>query len=77
MKSKKTVQDKLYLPLKLNGDKLEYMLDSRGKVKHYRSEETLLEYTPDCDKIAVYKLINIKDICLSTVSKQENARKIF
>lgn len=59
MKSRKTVQDKIYLPLKLNNDKLEYMFDSRGKLKSYRSEESLLEYSSNCDKIVVYKLHKI------------------
>ena len=61
MKSRKLVQDKWYLPLKEKNGKLEYMFDGRGKIKSYRSQESLLEYSSDCDKIAVYKLSNIKD----------------
>ena len=61
MRSRKTVQNKLYLPLKEKNNKLEYMFDARGKLKSYRSETTLLEYSSDCDKIATYKLSNVKD----------------
>ena len=66
MKSRKTVQNRLLVPLKLNNNKLEYMFDNRGKLRSYRSEETLLEYSPDCDKIATYKLSGIKDNNSST-----------
>ena len=66
MKSRKKVQDKLYLPLKVNNGKLEYMFDPRGKMKSYRSEETLKEYSPDCDTIAVYVL---KEIISQTKKK--------
>lgn len=61
MKSRKKVQDKWYVPLKEINGNLEYMFDNRGKLKSYRSEDTLEEYSPDYDRIAVYKLSNIKD----------------
>lgn len=61
MKSRKIIKKELYIPLKQNGDKFEYMFDNRGKLKCYRSEETLLEYCPDCDKIAIYTLSDIKN----------------
>ena len=71
MKSRKTVQDKLYIPLKEKNGILEYMFDPRGRFKSYRSEESLEEYCPDYDKIAVYKLDNIKNISKSGVKTRE------
>ena len=73
MKSRKKVQDRLYLPLKVNNGKLEYMFDPRGKMKSYRSEETLKEYSPDYDEIAIYKLFSIKkNIIKKLNSNKEN-----
>ena len=60
--TKQNIQNKLYLPLKLNDDKLEYMFTSHGKIKSYKSTEALIRYSPDCDKIATYKLTSIQDI---------------
>lgn len=64
--TKQTIQNKLYLPLKLNKSKLEYMFDTHGKRKEYKSIDMLLRYSPDCEKIAVYK---IKEIITPTHKK--------
>ena len=52
---------KLYLPLKQNNGTLEVMIDSRGKVRMFKSEQTLQFHIKDFDKIGIYTLTYVKD----------------
>ena len=60
-KRKCSLQNKLYLPIKLNGDKKEFMVESHNKIKSYKSTQSLLTYTPDCDLIATFTMSSIID----------------
>lgn len=62
IKSKQTIQDRLYVPLKFDDkNKLGYMYNSHGKLKSYKSTTSLKLYAPGYDRIAMYKLSNIQD----------------
>lgn len=62
IKSKQTIQDRLYVPLKFDDkNKLGYMYNSHGKLKSYKSTTSLKLYAPGYDKIATYTLSSIKD----------------
>ena len=61
IKSKQTIQDRLYVPLKFDDkNKLGYMYNSHGKLKSYKSTTSLKLYAPGYDKIAIYKLSKIE-----------------
>lgn len=60
METKGKIQNKLYLPIKINNGKREYMFNSHGKIKAYKSISTLIMYSKDCDEIATYILSGIK-----------------
>lgn len=62
-------QNKLYLPIKLNNGKQEFMVDSHNKIKAYKSTSTLKMYAPGFDLIAVFslnKIINKKQFPINT-----------
>ena len=58
--TKKDLQNKLYLPLQVNNGKKEYMFDTHGKIKAYKSTSTLEIYAPEHDLVATYRLSSIK-----------------
>ncbi len=58
-KTKKDLQNQLYIPIKLINGKKEYMLETHGKIKTYRSIPNLKKYAPDHDLIATYKISSI------------------
>lgn len=57
--TKKDIHNKLYYPIKIINGKKEFMFDTHGKIKSYRSTATLKIYAPDYDAIATYTLSGI------------------
>ena len=61
MKPTKTdLKNQLYIPLKVVNGKKQYMLETHGKIKTYRSIPSLKKYAPEHDLIATYKIASIK-----------------
>lgn len=56
MRRKFEIENTLYIPIKLNNGKFEYMFDTHGKIKVYKSMKSLKKYTKGYSTIAVYKL---------------------
>lgn len=56
---KEKIDNKIYYPIRITNGKQEYMHDSRGKIKNYKSIEALKLYCPDYDAIAIYELSKV------------------
>lgn len=56
---KEKIDNKIYFPIRITNGKQEYMCDSRGKIKYYRSKEMLNLYSPNCDAVAIYELSKV------------------